>query len=162
RSLAALPFDRLLLNGEVLALDAAGKPSFQQLQKRGTLQRALDIRRATVDNPVTYFAFDLLGFEDFDLRPLPLKQRKPILERLLPPAGAIRYLEHFARDGLALYEQVQRLGLEGIVAKRADAPYRPGRGPAWLKIRTRRTDDFVIVGFTRPKGTRGGFGALYL
>ena len=162
RSLAALPFDRLLLDGEVLALDAAGRPSFQQLQKRGTLQRGLDIRRATVDNPVTYFAFDLLGFEDFDLRPLRLEQRKPILERLLPPAGAIRYLEHFARDGLALYEQVQRLGLEGIVAKRADAPYRPGRGPAWLKIRTRRTDDFVIVGLTKPKGTRGGFGALYL
>jgi bifunctional non-homologous end joining protein LigD len=162
RSLAALPFDRLLLDGEVLALDSTGRPSFQQLQKRGTLQRALDIRRATVDNPVTYFAFDLLGFEDYDLRPLPLRQRKPILERLLPPAGAIRYLEHFERDGLALYEHVQRLRLEGIVAKRADAPYRGGRGPAWLKIRTRRTDDFVIVGLTRPKGTRGGFGALYL
>ena len=162
RSLAALPFDRLLLDGEVLALDAAGKPSFQRLQQRGRIQRALDIRRATVDNPVTYFAFDLLGFEDFDLRTLPLQQRKPVLEKLLPPAGAIRYLEHFERDGLALYEQVQRLGLEGIVAKRADAPYRAGRGPAWLKIRTRRTDDFVIVGLTRPKGTRGGFGALYL
>jgi bifunctional non-homologous end joining protein LigD len=162
RSLAALPFDRLLLDGEVLALDASGRPSFQRLQQRGRLHRALDIRRATVDNPVTFFAFDLLGFEDFDLRPLPLKQRKPILERLLPPAGAIRYLEHFDQDGLALYEQVQRLGLEGIVGKRADAPYRAGRGPAWLKIRTRRTDDFVIVGLTRPKGTRGGFGALYL
>ncbi len=162
RSLAALPFDRLLLDGEVLALDAAGRPSFQRLQQRARLSRALDIRRATVENPVTFFSFDLLAFEDFDLRPLPLKQRKPILERLLPPAGAIRYLEHFKRDGMALYEQVRRLGLEGIVAKRADAPYRAGRGPAWLKIRTRRTDDFVIVGYTRPKGSRGGFGALYL
>jgi bifunctional non-homologous end joining protein LigD len=162
RSLAALPFDRLLLDGEVVALDQAGRPSFQRLQQRGRLHRALDIRQATVDNPVTFFAFDLLGFEDFDLRPLPLKQRKPVLERLLPPAGAIRYLEHFDRDGQALYQQVQRLGLEGVVAKRADAPYRAGRGPAWLKIRTRRTDDFVIVGLTRPKGTRGGFGALYL
>ncbi len=162
RSLAAMPFDRLLLDGEVVALDGAGRPSFQRLQQRARLHRALDIRRATVDNPVTFFAFDLLGFEDFDLRPLPLKERKPILERLLPPAGAIRYLEHFDRDGVALYDQVRRLGLEGIIAKRADGPYRAGRGPAWLKIRTRRTDDFVVVGFTKPKGSRGGFGALYL
>ena len=162
RSLAAMPFDRLLLDGEVVALDGAGRPSFQRLQQRARLHRALDIRRATVDNPVTFFVFDLLGFEDFDLRPLPLKERKPILERLLPPAGAIRYLEHFDRDGVALYDQVRRLGLEGIIAKRADGPYRAGRGPAWLKIRTRRTDDFVIVGFTKPKGSRGGFGALYL
>ena len=162
RSLAAMPFDRLIVDGEVVALDAAGRPSFQRLQGRGRLQRALDIRRAVVDNPVTFFAFDLLGFEDFDLRPLPLEQRKPLLQRLLPPAGAIRYLEHFERDGLALYEQVRGLGLEGIIAKRADGPYRAGRGPAWLKIRTRRTDDFVIVGFTKPKGSRGGFGALYL
>ncbi len=162
RSLAAMPFDRLLIDGEVVAIDANGRPSFQRLQQRGRLQRALDIRRATVDNPVTFYAFDLLGFEDYDLRPLPLEQRKPLLERLLPPAGAIRYLEHFDGDGLALYEQVRGLGLEGIIAKRADAPYRAGRGPAWLKIRTRRTDDFVIVGLTKPKGSRGGFGALYL
>ncbi|MGH7498741.1 MAG: DNA ligase D [Gemmatimonadales bacterium] len=161
-SLVALPFDRVLLDGEVVALGEAGRPTFQRLQQRARLHRALDIRRATVDNPVTFFAFDLLSFEDFDLRPLPLRERKALLERLLPPAGAIRYLEHFEGDGEALYEQVRQLGLEGIVAKRADAPYRAGRGPAWLKIRTRRTDDFVIVGFTAPKGTRAGFGALYL
>jgi bifunctional non-homologous end joining protein LigD len=162
RSIAALPFDQFLLDGEVVALDEAGRPSFQRLQQRGKLQRALDIRRATVDNPVTFFAFDLLGFEDFDVRPLPLHQRKAVLRRLLPPAGAIRYLDHFERDGMALYEQVQRMDLEGIVAKRADSPYKAGRGPMWLKIRTRRTDDFIIVGYTPPKGNRDGFGALYL
>jgi bifunctional non-homologous end joining protein LigD len=162
RSLAALPFDRILIDGEVVALDEAGRPSFQRLQQRAKISRAIDIRRATVENPVTFFAFDLLGFEDFDLRSLSLKDRKPLLQRLLPPAGAIRYLEHFERDGEALYQQVRQLGLEGIVAKRSDAPYRAGRGSAWLKIRTRRTDDFVIVGLTMPKGSRGGFGALYL
>jgi bifunctional non-homologous end joining protein LigD len=162
KSIAALPFDRFLLDGEVVALDEAGRPSFQRLQQRGKLQRALDIRRSTVDNPVTFFAFDLLGFEDYDVRPLPLHERKTVLRRLLPPAGAIRYLEHFERDGLALYEQVKQMDLEGIVAKRADSPYKAGRGPHWLKIRTRRTDDFVIVGYTKPKGSRDGFGALYL
>ncbi len=162
RSIAALPFDRFLLDGEVVALDEKGKPSFQRLQQRGKLQRALDIRRATVDNPVTFFAFDVLSFEDFDVRPLPLHERKAVLRRLLPPAGAIRYLDHFEKDGLGLYEQVQRMDLEGIVAKRADAPYKAGRGPMWLKIRTRLTDDFIVVGYTRPKGSRDGFGALYL
>ena len=162
RSLAALPFERVILDGEVVTLDDAGRPSFQRLQQRARLQRSLDIRRATVENPATFFAFDVLGFEDFDLRPLALHQRKAVLKRLLPPAGLIRYLDHFERDGEALYEQVQRVGLEGIIAKRADAPYRAGRSPAWLKIRTRRSEDFVVVGFTAPRRSRGGFGALYL
>jgi bifunctional non-homologous end joining protein LigD len=115
-----------------------------------------------VENPVTFFAFDLLAVEDFDLRPLPLKVRKELLKKLLPPAGLIRFLDHFEGAGELLYQQVQSLGLEGVVAKRSDSPYQAGRSPAWLKIRTRRTDDFVVVGFTAPKGARIGFGALQL
>jgi bifunctional non-homologous end joining protein LigD len=162
RAIRALPLDRLLLDGEVVALDDSGRPSFQRLQQRGQLRRPLDIRHATVQWPVTFFAFDLLAFEDFDLRSLPLATRKALLRRLLPSAGLIRYLDHFEQDGEVLYEQIQKLGLEGIVAKRADSPYRAGRSPVWLKIRTRRTDDFVVVGFSAPKGSRSGFGALYL
>jgi bifunctional non-homologous end joining protein LigD len=162
RALAALPGGRLLIDGEVVALDETGRPSFQRLQLRAKLSRAIDIRRATVENPVTFFAFDLLGVEDFDLRPLPLSARKELLRKLLPQAGLIRFLDHFEGDGEVLYEQVRKLGLEGIVAKRSDSPYRPGRSAAWLKIRTRRTDDFVVVGFTSPKGERSGFGALLL
>ncbi len=162
RALVALPFDRLVLDGEVVALDAAGRPSFQRLQQRARLSRSLDIRRATVENPVTFFAFDLLGFEEFDLRPLPLTARKAILKKFLPPTGLIRYLEHFEERGEALFDQVGEMGLEGIMAKKAESPYRAGRSPAWLKIRRRRTDDFVVVGFTAPKGSRAGFGALYL
>jgi bifunctional non-homologous end joining protein LigD len=115
-----------------------------------------------VENPVTYFAFDLLGVDDFDLRPLPLSTRKALLRKLLPPAGVIRFLDHFENEGKVLYEQVQKLGLEGIVAKRAESPYRAGRSATWLKIRTRRSDDFVVVGFSAPKGSRSGFGALQL
>ena len=162
RAVAALPFDRLILDGEVVALDDQGRPSFQRLQGRARLSRPIDIRHAAVNTPVTYYGFDLLGFEDFDLRPLPLTDRKAILRRVLPPVGALRYLEHVDEQGEALYQEAVRLDLEGIVAKKANAPYKAGRSPLWVKVRSRLTDDFVVVGFTAPKGARGGFGALQL
>ena len=162
RAIAALPFDRLVLDGEVVALDDGGRPSFQRLQGRARLSRPIDIRHAAVNNPVTYYAFDLLGFEDFDLRSLPLTQRKQLLRTLLPPVGALRYLEHVEEEGEALYQETQRHRLEGIVAKKGDSSYKAGRSPAWVKIRSRKTGDFVVVGFTAPKGQRGGFGALQL
>jgi bifunctional non-homologous end joining protein LigD len=115
-----------------------------------------------VENPAVYYAFDLLAVDDFDLRSLPLTERKTVLQMVLPPAGVIRFLEHFEETGELLYQQVQKLGLEGIVAKRADSAYRSGRSDAWLKIRTRRSEEFVVVGFTAPKGSRTGFGALHL
>jgi bifunctional non-homologous end joining protein LigD len=162
RAVAALPFDRLVLDGEVVALDDTGRPSFQRLQGRARLSRPIDIRHATVTCPVTYYAFDLLGFEDFDLRSLPLSERKAALRRVLPPVGALRYLEHVEEEGEALYQETERLGLEGIVGKKSGSPYKAGRSPAWLKIRSRHAADFVVVGFTAPKGSRGGFGALQL
>jgi bifunctional non-homologous end joining protein LigD len=162
QALRALPFDRLLLDGELVALDPAGRPNFQRLQQRAQLRRSLDIRHAMVECPVTFYAFDLLGFEDFDLRSLPLSDRKALLRKVVPPAGVIRFLDHFERDGEVLYQQVQKLGLEGIVGKRADSPYKAGRSAIWVKIRTRRTEDFVVVGFSAPKGSRAGFGALHL
>jgi bifunctional non-homologous end joining protein LigD len=162
RAVAALPFERLVLDGEVVALDDVGRPSFQRLQGRARLHRPIDIRHATVNTPVTYYAFDLLGFEDFDLRSLPLTARKAALRRVLPPLGPLRYLEHVEEEGEALYQEAERLGLEGIVAKKAGSPYRAGRSPQWLKLRSRKTGDFVVVGFTAPKGSRGGFGALHV
>jgi bifunctional non-homologous end joining protein LigD len=162
QALKALPFERVLLDGELVALDDRGRPNFQRLQQRAQLRRALDIGHAVVDCPVTFYAFDLLAFDGFDLRALPLSTRKRLLQRVVPSAGVIRYLDHFEDDGIVLYHQVQKLGLEGIVAKRGDSPYKSGRSPAWIKIRTRRTEDFVVVGFTEPKGGRSGFGALHL
>jgi bifunctional non-homologous end joining protein LigD len=162
RAVRALPLDRAILDGEVVALDADGKPSFQRLQGRAKVTREIDVRRATVETPVTFYAFDLLAAEGYDLRQLPLADRKALLRRMLPTTGVVRYLEHFERDGQALYEQVEAMGLEGIMAKRADSPYRAGRSSSWLKMRARRTDTFTVVGFTEPKGTRGGIGALHL
>lgn len=162
RALTALPYEGVIFDGEVAVPDESGRPSFQRLQNRAGLTRALDVRRAAVETPAVLYVFDLLAFAGYDLRPLPLEKRKAILAGVLPRVGPLKYVEHFEKDGEALYEQVVQLGLEGIVAKKADSPYRAGRSPNWLKIRADRTDDFVVVGFTRPKGSRSGFGALDL
>src|SRR5213592_3743723 len=162
RALAALPYEGFILDGELVVPDEAGRPSFQRLQNRAKVSRGLEVRRSAVETPAVLYVFDLLAFEGYDLGPLPLEQRKALLEQVMPRLGPIKYLSHFEQDGEALYEQVVKMGLEGIVAKKADSSYRAGRSPNWLKIRADRTDDFVVVGFTRPKGSRSGFGALDL
>lgn len=162
RAVKALPIDECIIDGEVIVADDSGKPSFSLLQKRGRLTSPIDIKRAAVELPATYFAFDLLAFEDFDLRPLPLVKRKELLLATLPKLGAVKVLDHIEREGEKFLAQVASLGLEGVIAKRADAKYRGGRSDAWLKFKTDKTGDFVIIGFTDPKGTRAGFGALQL
>jgi bifunctional non-homologous end joining protein LigD len=162
RALRALPYEGFIFDAELVVPDEAGRPSFQRLQNRARVNRALDVRRAAVDTPGALYVFDLLAFEGYDVRPLPLEKRKALLERIVPRVGPIKYIEHFEKDGEALYGQVVKLGLEGIMAKKADSTYRAGRSPSWLKIRADRVDDFVVVGFTRPKGSRSGFGALDL
>jgi bifunctional non-homologous end joining protein LigD len=162
RAVAALPFDSFIMDAEVAVLDAEGKPSFARLQQRGRLTSTLDIRRAAVELPATLFVFDLLAFEDFDLRPLPLLERKALLLDALPKLGPVRALDHIERDGERFLQSVAALGLEGIIAKRADSQYRGGRTDAWLKIKAERSGDFVIVGYTAPKGSRSHFGALQL
>lgn len=162
RAVKALPFDPVLLDGEVVTLDDAGRPHFQRLQQRARLKRPLDVKRAAVESPATFFAFDLPAALGFDLRGLPLSERKAILRTMLPPTGPVRYLDHVEEQGGAFYAEVERMGLEGMVGKKADAPYRGGRSPAWVKIRAQRTDEFVVVGFSAPRGSRAGFGALHL
>lgn len=162
RVVAALPFEGLVLDGELVVLDERGHPTFNGLQNRAQISRAFDVRRAAVEHPATLFCFDLLAFGGYDTRGLPLEKRKELLRKVIPATGALRYSEHFVKEGEALYRQVERLGLEGIMAKRADSTYRAGRSASWLKIRADRADDFVVVGFTRAKGSRAGFGALQL
>ena len=162
KAVRALPFDGLTMDGEIVVLDENGRPSFQRLQQRFQLTRRADIRQAAVRLPCTYFAFDLLGLEGHDLRSLPLLERKKILRRVIPAAGPLRYSDHVEERGREMFDEVMKMGLEGIVAKRADSPYRPGRSADWQKIRVDRTGDFVIVGYSAPKGSRTGFGALHL
>jgi bifunctional non-homologous end joining protein LigD len=162
RAVKALPLDSCIIDGEVVVLDESGKPKFQLLQQRGRISSPLDIKRASVELPAAFYVFDLLSFEDFDARPLPLSRRKELLAQLIPKIGAVRYLDHIMREGEAFLKQVAALGLEGVIAKKADAPYRGGRTDKWLKIKSEKTGDFVIVGFTEPNGTRRGFGAIQL
>ncbi len=162
RALAALPCERFILDGEVVVLDERGRPDFQALQARGQLTRSADRECAAISRPATFFGFDLLAVGDFDVRGLPLVERKHHLASLMPTLGPCRYCDHIAERGEAMFKEAVKLGLEGIIAKRADAPYRPGRSPSWLKITVEPHGDFVVVGFTEPKGSRAGVGALHL
>jgi bifunctional non-homologous end joining protein LigD len=162
RALQELPLGDVVIDGEVVVLDEEGRPSFQRLQRRAQQRRTPDVQRSARELPATFCAFDLVAFEGFDLRRLPLVERKRLLQRLLPRASALRYVDHIAEHGEAFYDEVGRLELEGLLAKRADSPYQPGRSPHWLKLRTKRSSDFVVVGFTEPAGGRSGFGALHV
>ncbi|HEY2855936.1 MAG TPA: DNA ligase D [Gemmatimonadaceae bacterium] len=162
RAIKALPLDNFIVDGEVVCLDAEGIPRFSRLQQRGRLSSSVDIKRAAVELPATYYAFDLLALDGFDLRTLPLVRRKELLKDVVPKLGAVRLLDHIEREGDAFLKAVAKMGLEGIIAKKADAPYRAGRTDRWLKIKTERTSDFVIIGFTAPRGSRSHLGALQL
>ena len=163
RALSGLPAGGLVIDGEVVSLDAAGHPSFNQLQQRARRTREIDLQRASIESPVTFFAFDLLALEGHDLRSLPLSERKALLRQVLsargPESGPLRYVDDVAERGEDLYRAVAELGLEGVVAKRADSPYRGGYTRDWLKIRVDRVGDFVVVAFA-PGAV--GFYKLYL
>lgn len=163
KALVALPFDDVLLDGEVTVLADDGRPHFQSLQKRVQLARERDLRVAAAQLPATFYVFDLLAYGPWDLRGLTLLQRKGVLRDLLPQTGVVRYGDHVEGIGEAFYEQVRALGLEGMMAKRAASPYVEGRSAEWLKLRIERTDDFAIVGFTvSDKPGRLGFRGLHL
>ena len=161
RAVKAIPYEGVILDGELVVLNESGHPSFNKLQARAKLG-AREAKRAAIESPATLYVFDLLAFAGYDLRKLPLIKRKEILQKILPQTGPLRYSVHFEKNGEALYEQVVKLGLEGIMAKKAESSYRGGRSADWLKIRADRIDDFVVVGFSKPKGSRGGFGSLHV
>jgi bifunctional non-homologous end joining protein LigD len=160
RALRRWPFRDFVIDGEVVVLDEEGRSDFQMLQRRTQLSRRRDIEQATVNLAATYFVFDLLAFDDLDLRPLPLRDRKALLERMLPKLGPIRYSDHIEGIGEKFFDLVKAKGLEGIMAKKADQPYRAGRSKSWLKMPADRRADFVIVGFSEPGGSRPGIGSL--
>jgi bifunctional non-homologous end joining protein LigD len=162
RAIRALPVDNCIVDGEVVVLDPSGKPSFALLQRRGRLTSSMEIRKIAVELPATFYAFDLLGFEDVDVRGLSVLERKALLRIALPSCGPVRVMDHIEREGERFLETVSGMGLEGVIAKKADSKYAGGRGKNWLKIKAEPTDDFVIVGYTAPKKGRGYFGALQL
>lgn len=152
----SLPTEEALLDGEVVVLLPDGTTSFQALQNVLAEER---------QGELVYFAFDLLYLDGWDLRGAPLVERKRALEGLLaglPADSPIRYGQHVAGRGEDFFRQACGFALEGIVAKRADLPYRSGRSKDWLKVKCVKRQEFVVVGYTDPEGSRTGFGALLL
>jgi len=164
RAMRALPAQRVVLDGEVVAFDEHGRPSFQRLQGRMQASKPGARGFTWTDSPVTYIVFDLLALGPLDLRPLPLAHRKALLSELLRGKGAVRVLDHIADDGRPLYRFCEREKLEGVVAKRASSPYvaGPKRTGEWIKIKCHRDAEFVIIGFTEGEGARKRLGALDL
>jgi bifunctional non-homologous end joining protein LigD len=163
-AIRALPLPNLVLDGEIVVLDADGKPNFSKLAERAQLHRTSEVQRAAMAAPVTYVVFDLLACAGYDLRNLPLLVRKSLLQRLLPTPGIspLRYAEHIPTQGEAFMKSVVAMGLEGVVAKKANAPYKSKRSPDWQKMKADTEADFAVCGFTPPKGTRLGLGSLHL
>lgn len=153
-ALSELELPRAILDGEVCALDESGRPRFEALQR--SMQEAPEA--------LVYFVFDLLYLGDEDLRALPLAERKERLAQVLPETtrGRVRRAEYVRGGGASFLEAAERLGLEGLVAKRGDRPYRAGRSLDWQKIKVERREELVVVGFTPPKGARQRFGSLLL
>jgi bifunctional non-homologous end joining protein LigD len=158
-ALAAQRASDFIIDGEIVAFDG-DQTRFARLQQRlGVRDPGPDLRAAV---PVCYYIFDVLWAEDRDVRPLPLRERKQILGTLLAFGGPLRFTEHIGTEGEAYFRQACASGWEGVIAKRADTPYRPGRTRDWLKFKCEAGQEFVIGGFTDPRGTRTGFGALLL
>jgi bifunctional non-homologous end joining protein LigD len=155
-----LPTDDALIDGEVAMLLPDGRTSFAALQQAvaGTASHA----------SLVYFAFDVIRLDGQRIDRLPLEERKARLRALVEPAarkpkakaGRIRYAEHIVGDGEQLLEHAARIGLEGIISKRRDLPYQPGRHDAWRKSKVRQRGPFVIGGVTDRPGTRQGISAL--
>jgi bifunctional non-homologous end joining protein LigD len=148
RELLKSDADTLLLDGEVVVLDAQNVSRFQLLQQgRGKPQ---------------YAVFDCLYQDGKDLRRLPLRVRRSALEQVVSPAATVRVAARVAEDGIAAFRLAVKRGLEGVIAKDSASPYIEGRSKAWLKVKVSQREEFVIGGFTAPEGARRHFGALLL
>ena len=153
-AIRALPAATAAVDGELVVLDREGISSFQLLQN--------SLSGARAGEPLLY-AFDLLALDGEDLRGRPLLERKAALAELLAdPPERIRFSDHVVGQGEAFFRKACGMGVEGIISKRADRPYRGGRGKDWLKVKCTARQELVVVGYSEPSGSRVGIGALLL
>jgi bifunctional non-homologous end joining protein LigD len=166
QELASLPefvrARRAILDGEIVALDDQGRPSFSLMQQRTGFRAGKARLPGRKGVPVLYYAFDLLYVEEFDLRRVPLEQRKQVLAELITNGDVVRFSDHYPEKGLELFEAAKQKGLEGILAKRRDSFYVEARSRDWLKIKITQRQECVIGGYTDPEGSRTYFGSLVL
>jgi bifunctional non-homologous end joining protein LigD len=160
----ALRATEAVVDGEIVALDEEGRPSFERLQRRINVTGARQIERAAAEVPASLAAFDLVYLDGHDLRDLPLRLRKRLLRDVLTETPAVRYADHLEDEGEALFAAIREKGLEGMVGKRGDSRYEGGRrSPAWLKVKAWNEQDCVICGLTAGRGGRtGSVGSLVL
>jgi bifunctional non-homologous end joining protein LigD len=151
-----------ILDGEVVALDEQGRPSFSLMQQRTGFRPGG--KRGPVDAavPVLYYAFDLLYLDGYDWRRVALEARKKELASIIIQGDSLRYSDHYEQQGKALFELAREKGLEGIVAKKRECPYQERRSTDWLKIKVRHRLECVIGGYTEPEGSRLYFGSIVL
>ncbi len=150
--------DQFVIDGEIVAFEGR-ITSFARLQGRMQLSDPDAARRTGIE--VFYYVFDLVYLAGHDTTPLPLRSRKSLLRKALSFQGPVRFVAHRNTEGEASFEEACKRGLEGIIGKRGDSPYRPGRrGGDWVKFKCVAEQEFVIGGFTAPKGSRTDFGAL--
>jgi bifunctional non-homologous end joining protein LigD len=151
-----------VIDGEIVAFDADGRPSFETLQQRMNLKNEREIKRMSKQIPVTLVAFDLLWLDGNDLTGLSLEERRELLEGVVERDERLDVVAHVEGEGKAFVEAARKLRLEGVVAKKKGSRYEPGRRtPNWRKIKLTNTQDCVILGWTRGEGSRGRtFGAL--
>ena len=152
----------MVLDGEIAAFGADGRPSFAALQERVQLKTERELAQADRAAPVVFFCFDLLHFAGLSTRDAPYADRRRWLEQCLLPSPHV-HLVHAEEDGEELYKAALASGFEGVIAKRKDSRYEAGkRSQSWLKIKPTSSAEFVVGGFTKGKGSRASLGALLL
>ena|SRR5450432_840449 len=151
---------RSILDGEIVALDEHGVSRFQLLQPRLGRKNQAEIARLAASTRLAYYVFDLLYLDGFDLQSCSLLDRKTQLEAIIKPGKNIRYSDHIIEHGEALYKEIAKIPLEGIVAKRLASNYMQKRSRDWLKIKTIQESEVVVGGYTEPRHSRSYFGAL--
>ncbi|HEX6208717.1 MAG TPA: non-homologous end-joining DNA ligase, partial [Actinomycetota bacterium] len=153
-----------VLDGEIVAVDDAGRPSFERLQERINLSAPSDIEKARRRIPVRLYAFDLLWLDERDLTNEPLEERRRLLEGIVTESDRLGLTLYLDGEGERLFEAAKGLGYEGIVAKKLGTRYQPGRrSKDWRKVKAVKRQDCVILGWTRGEGSRASsFGALLL
>lgn len=152
----------LVVDGEIVAADEQGASRFQLLQSRLNLVNKLEIESASRSTPAFYYVFDLLYLDGRDITYLPLTRRKELLARVMMPDRRFRLSDWYEEHGKAMFAFARDHGLEGVIAKMKASPYRHKRSRDWLKIKAVRQQEFVIGGYTEPRGGRPFFGALLL
>lgn len=146
-----------VLDGEIVAFGRDGRPSFQRLQQRMHVRGDAAVAKLAARVPVVYLVFDLLAIDGEPICDAPLDERRALLEKILVPGPSVQLSAQVAGDGIALYEATRAQGLEGIMAKRGDSRYRPGRRSRdWLKIKVRRSTEVVVGGWLPGEGGRSG------